>query len=179
MLVWAVVAFRQIGSRFFLFFLLLAFEDPIAYLLSDLFNFTSIDTYIYFDLARFLSLFRKEDIIENRFIFGLAFGFILLLHFIFDGSLNDVLLNAIIHFAILLKLLEIFTKDISFRKIISFFLLVLIFYQIITVTKIVNTLSQFSDAYYYFMVSTSFQVLIGIFFIIFREKDARMKYQLR
>jgi hypothetical protein len=120
MFVWAVVAFRQFGSRFFIFFLLLAFEDPIAFIFTDFFHYTSIDTYIYFDLARFLSLFRKEDIIANRFIFGLAFGFTLMLHFIFDGSLNDVLLNAIIHFAILLKLLEIFTKDISFRKFISF-----------------------------------------------------------
>ena len=180
MIVWALPPFRQRGTRFFYLFLLMALEDPVAFIVTDYLGYTStFDAYIFFDLARFLVLFSKDQIIENRFLFGIGFGFILFLHYIAKGTPTSVLIDTFIHFSIFLKLLQIFLQELSFQKIVSIFLIVLIFYQINTVLKFIILMVQFSDLFYYYLVSTIAQCVIAVFFTIYKDHDKRLIFQVR
>jgi len=57
--------------------------------------------------------------------------------------------------------------------------MVLILYQATSILKMLSVVENFSSGIYYFAITIIFQILIAIFFTIFREDDKRLHLDLK
>ena len=81
---------------------------------------------------------------------------------------------------ILIKLLKDFITFLVFNNTINIFLIVLIFDEITVVTKSLNLVSTLSNEYLsYYIMTSSFEVLVGIFFLIFTDDNPRLFHKLK
>jgi len=84
-----------------------------------------------------------------------------------------------VDFLIFLKFLKIFIFKLVNEKSINFFLICLIFYQLTAVTKILNFIGGAANASEYFIITTFFEIFIGLFFCIFKDDDPRIMIKLK
>ena len=168
--VWAIVPLRQYRQKYFLYFL---FHSG---------------TNFFFPTFSFLALC---SLLNYRTI--KKYGIILILLFIITciiGLDNNILgipgyhavaisLSIIHSFILLIFLKQFMTTFYAKQNLVDIFSLLLIFYEIMNIAKFLNYLTGFTNDYFYFNITTSFEILIGIFFIIFKADNKRLVFQLK
>jgi len=89
---------------------------------------------------------------------------------IFQLNRNEILFFYIfLQLGITLIILKnLITNYVSADKL-SVFLLVFLFYQLTTLTKLSNLLFGFADAFAFFILTTIVQILFGLYFSVFTE----------
>ena len=183
-IVWTAVPVRQFGSRFFYFFLFLVSPDLITLVARLIFH---SDTNFFFDPLLFLALIALLDIKllkKYRIVLSLFFLLICLISFpqtIFQvpGYLFSTLLESIIHLFILFILIKELTIDLLNKRFINLFLLILMIYEIMNLTRSLNYLSGFTNDFFYYKITSLFETLFAIFFIIFKADSPRLVFQLK
>lgn len=177
--VWLLIPIRQRLSRYFYYFLILALSDPIVYAFRKMGVNHYIIIYLLLGEILFLSIFSFQEI--KRYIIFFAVIFIIpnLIYFFYPGDLVAELLLVIIHTCILLRFLYFFILRINAEHIFYVFVTVLILYETTIITKFINVLTNFTDAYIYFIITTIFEILIGLFFRPFKEDNPRLLLQLK
>lgn len=174
--IWLFPPIRQLKTRYFYFFLILALADPVSLFIK---NFIYIHISFYFpfvSLLLFLSIYRKEKSNE-KFHFAVtitatAVTFILTL--ILEQSQLSV---GILHFLIVFLFLKEFIIRFAFKSELDLFLLMLIFYEFTTILKYLNVAFGITNATAYFFITTIFQISFGLFFTVFRGDRARVVIQ--
>ena len=178
-LVWIFPAIRQYKTRYFGFFLLLAVSDPVVEFFRYILKIKSFDV-IYlmvFSLA-FIALF-KGSIIRKYWILLLWPLFPLLYSLFFrEYQFYQLLLNVFL-ISIFLKFCYDLIGDTTKNNRIDFFLVVLIFYALTLITKVDSTYTDLSQNYYYFKITNILDVIIGLFFVIFRYGNPKLILQLK
>lgn len=176
MFAWILPVFRQYRCNIFYFFLLLGLADPLATLLFYIFQYSS--GYLFVSIAPFLfysvginrPLSFKINSIE-AFIFVLTF----LLIFIIP-NLDIILL--IVHLLTLIRIIYKIIIQLHIFMQINVFYLVLALYMISSVASLIIYLNGDHQGQVLFYINLSFQILIAIFFSIFREDHPKLTYKI-
>jgi len=176
MAAWIFPIFRQHKCNIFYFFLLLGLADPLATLLLYIFHFNN--SYLFVSIAPFLfysvginrTLKFKINSVEV-FVFSLTF----LLLFIIP-NLDIILL--IVHLLTLIRIIYKIIIQLHLSMQINTFYLVLAFYMLSSIASLIIYLNGGHQAIILFYINLSFQILIAIFFSIFREDHPKLTYNI-
>ena len=179
MFVWILVPFRQYKQKLFWFFVVLAAPDPITTILRAIFNSNSNLVYIFASILMIYTLIDYKRNVKRKIIFF----FILTLSSL--GLIESKTPNIDLYLTVFLLIVILgifFAKTVmslvEYHEIKTFYAL-LILYQLSNITKILNVFTGVFDAYFYFYITTAFEILIGIFFIIFKQDDPRINFLIK
>ncbi len=176
MVVWFLTIFRQKNSSFFLFFLILGLSDPLNLLGLKIFGITNgviytIACIIFYFVFRFNNV-RSFKLKYFDYIIFLVFLYVVItLEYVYYFYLG-------VHLFILSKFIQRIITDLHLRDEFSIYFLILVFYQLSALLKIIVFLSGTASGLYLFFITLAFQILIAIFFIVFREDDPKLKIKM-
>ena len=175
--IWIFPPLRQIKSKYFYFFLFLILSEIFAYIFHKLFITNTIVIYSVFSYLLVISLFNSNTVKKNIY-YLIAALIILVLSSSYIKPLNDIYLIFFqaLMFVIILK--NIILHFIS-NRIINVFQLVLAFYVLTLITKFLNLFTGTADAYTYFIITSTFEILFGLFFSIFKADNSRLVLQFK
>ncbi len=169
---WFLTIFRQRKSSVFLFFLILGLSDPLTFLVNNIvsvpngmvYSFAAMAFYVVFRFNDFKSI--KLKVVD--YIILSVFLYILLtksyiFYFVFS-----------IHIYVLYKFAKRVITALHFQGEIHVFFLVLVFYEISLLFKGIIFIAGKGQGFYLFFITLAFQILIAIFFIVFREDDPKL-----
>lgn len=174
---WLLPPIKQYKTNLFGYFFVLALTDPIGLILGKIFLF---QPYLFYCFSGIVLLFVTSDfnkVTKKTLIFYIV---LLFLAYYSSNSPSKYTFYFIIfiHFLILL----IFTKRTLLFAVdtnqLNFFHLVLLFYEVSIIFKMLSVVENFSSGIYYYAISNIFQVIIAIFFTIFNENDKRLLIDL-
>ena len=162
-LAWILPPFRQKGTKYFIYFFLLAFSDPILFIINLVQSVESRPYYTIIGTLVLISLLRKKP-----------YYLLLLLSIISIIFLNDEglkIINFFIHFATLLYFLKDFLLSTSQKSKLVIFNLILVMYEASIMMKFAASYF-FTVGYLYYYLTTAFEILIAVFFTIYNEKNS-------
>lgn len=174
-IVWLLPVFRQKNSSVFFYFLILA-SDIISPVLWEVFEFapykfiTALALLIPFSLYK--EFFRKNLI---YFFFVFIIGFLVI--YAFDSPDLQFIQFPAHLFAFVIFCREVIIKYF-YNRTIDFYYIVFVFYEISFLLKLITLITDTNTGVNYYFITTLFQVLIGIFFIIFKEDSPSVTYHL-
>ena len=182
--IWALVPIRQYKSKYFFYFFFLVSSDILTLVARLIFH---SGTNFFFGPLTFLSLcalLNVKQIEKYKIILAILF----IITCIFNLDINIIGIPefqrmafslSIIH----LLILYIFIKELFITSennhAINLSLVVLLFYEITVVTKFLNYLTGFTNDYFYFSITTFFEILFAIFFIVFKADNNRLVLQFK
>ena len=172
-----VPIFRQYKGNFFHYFLILGLADPTAMLCVAVFNIQPI---LIHSIAGVFLFYSIDDVRQNvkRFwllnlIIVITFTIALLM------QLNPLFLVLILHFLILIMFIKKLMLKLHQLGEFNWFYLVLVFYEITVLLKVIVFLSGAEIGILYFYLTLAFQFLVAIFFTIFREENQLLRIRLK
>lgn len=175
---WMLPPLKQYKTRFFWFFLVLAFTDPIGIALGKVFHFSPYLLYNFSSIAAYLALFDFNNF-KKRHLFILII-LVALASLSFDLPQNHNFYFIIfINFLILLRVLKFTLLFVIEKSLVNIFHMVLILYQATIILKMLSVVENFTSGIYYFAITNIFQILIAIFFTIFKEEDQQLHLDLK
>jgi hypothetical protein len=184
LLIWGIVPIRQKGGKYFLFFLILISGDIIANI--TFFSPYPIKSYFATNFFYISSAMLRLISVQEKKISSLSAIIILILCIVTITSevhgltyKHELAILSLFHFLFLLKFLQNFIIKFVKENNFSLFLGCLIFYEITATTKYFGLITGFANAGYYLITTTIFEILIGIFFCIFRDDDPRILIKLK
>jgi len=169
---WLFPPFKQYKGRYFFYFLILALADPFALIN---YSFIGIPHYFIHSIAGLLLLYSFDSIVYVKkyllanIIFILAFFLFL---FLLDNLLYLILA---LHLLILYRFIRLSLLNTFNKNELNIFLLVLVFYEISVAVKTIVFISRTDLGIIFFYLTLSFQILVAIFFTIFREDSSPLK----
>ena len=173
---WLFPPFRQYKGRFFYYFLILALSDPLAIIN---YSFIGIPHYFIHSIAGLLLLYSFDSIVYVKkylianIIFILAF-------FLFLFLLNNLLYVILtLHLLILYRFIRQALINTYSKNELNIFLCALVFYEISVAVKTIEFISGTDLGIIFFYLTLSFQILVAIFFTIFREDSSILKINFR
>jgi hypothetical protein len=180
MLIWLLPPLRQYGTRFFIFFLMFGFADITGALYSKYVDINSnLIVYIIITAIALLSLQEKAHLKKYLFYYSVMILAAVGLYIRFPDLSTGTFILLFINTFIILTLFKDLLNDFFNMRSFSIFLAILIFYQITNITKLATLLTGFQNNYFYFGFTTAIQILLGIFFSVFRYDYKRFILQLR
>lgn len=176
LIIWLFPVFRQYKSELFKLFVVLAVSDPLALILT-LLSFQSY-TFLLSELLVLIMIFilMKRSLISFKL---LSFGIIIvLINLIIHNELVDssLLIGELVFLFIIV--LKLFAEQSIAKKSLNLFYVILLFYYLTVILKILIVIIGTPHANEYFIITTIFQILFGLFFSIFREDDPRLLVKL-
>ncbi len=175
--VWALVPFRQYRGNYFIFFLILALSDPLVLLLYSIFPFHSVRFYSATSPFLIYSLLDFNKIKRKYLIF--IFITITNIYFSVSASILFVKLDLLLQDLIILYL--VFGKtlsDVFWNHRISIFYFILDLYIMTLIFKDIIIIINLRKGIYYFYISSALEVLIGVYFILYNERNSA-RYKLK
>jgi hypothetical protein len=176
-IIWLLPAVRQYGKTYFLYFLILALSDPFSILCITVIGIPP--DYIHSIAALFL--YYSFGIDSNEFINKWLLNLLLIVFFlvaiVIVSDLNFIIL--ILHFLIFLKFIKQVLISLHKTNAVNIFLLAFVFYELTIIMNILVFISSTETGIIFFYLTLSFQILVAIFFTIFREENTLLHFKLR
>jgi hypothetical protein len=174
-----LIPIRQFKGEYFYYFLFTGLDDGITtFILRDFLNTNSNSFYISFGLLTLFFLLNKE--IFKKYI--LFFGAIFIVTSIIDWNVllpvYNIYLTGLIHLLIFLLLLQRLIIGLIIDRKFYLFLFLIIFCELTTISKYITIISGISGSYTFFYTTTIFETFIGIIFLIFREDNPLLIFNL-
>ncbi|MBK7630564.1 MAG: hypothetical protein IPJ23_07670 [Ignavibacteriales bacterium] len=173
---WIFPIFRQYKCNLFYFFLFLGLSDPLTILLVKIFHIHPgiISVIVAPILFYTVNIDRKKDFnIKPLEIFVVVLTAILLLTI----SNFDIIL-LIIHTLILIRVLYKILIELHHKQLVNLFHIVLAFYMTTSVASLIIYLNGDHKGIILFYINLAFQILIALFFSIFREDNPKLTYNV-
>ena len=177
-LIWLFPPIMQYGEKYFYFFLLLAFSDLSVLALHKLFQINSSYIHLLVIYFAYLSVLSKETLKKYKYLLLFLVLIILFCFFIINKISINYFIFIIINFLIFLRILLTFITEIELEKTVKIFLIIFLLYELTVILKFINIITGFTNAYFYFFVTTVFEIFFGLFFSIFKEGDTRVVLKL-
>jgi len=177
--IFLAIPFRQYKGEYFYYFLFMGLDDVITSIISrDFLNIESNAFYISFGLLTIFYLLSKEKFKKYIYLYGAIF--------IAASSINwnvllpafQVYLTGIIHLVIFILLFQRLIIAFILEKKFYLFLFLIIFCELTTISKYITLVSGISDSYIYFYITTIVEALIGVIFVIFKEDNPLLIFNL-
>jgi hypothetical protein len=179
-LIWLLPPVRQFGTKYFIFFLAMGLADiaGLAYT-KYIDQSTNYVVYISVVIIAFFSILENFGSLKKLLLFAGALIISNTIFLFYPDILTGILILLFFHIAIVVVLLRELLKNFFNLRYINIFLAVLIFYEFTTFTKMGTIFTGFANNYIYFGTTTTIQILLGLFFTIFRYDYKRFILQLR
>lgn len=171
---WLLPAIRQAKTKWFLWFLVLAILDPLTSLILSVFSWNGILQYDIGSIVGYFSLYIVEGKKFKESDYLLLVLFIITLFLISDGFLYLL----IIHLFIFYKLISLTIIDVHFKEQLNISLLVLVFYELSILIKFLSYIGQIPISSAPFYLTLFFEVMIAIYFAVFRIDNPRLLISL-
>lgn len=178
-LIWLFPPFRQYRGKYFYFFMVLALEGLISVSLASLFHFNILKIYNIINLILIFTLFRNTLIRKYWYSFFISLIVVFFINYYSDTRLImfTIILAHLIIFYIILKNAAIDYNETSSLNI-GYFILLL--YEITIQLKFYLALINVHTGIFFFFITTSFETIIAIFFIIYKvEKSPKIRLEFR
>lgn len=177
LLVFFIIPFRQYKTNYFYYFLVLGLSEIASYLSLNFFNLSPIYPYILVSYLLFISVIPRNMV--------KAIWYLVLLGAILFSFIPRMLHNYEVNYWIFISLHILIILRISYLTLgalikerkISLFLIVLIFYELTVLTKFMNVFANVVNAQNNFLITTGLEIFIGLFFIVYREDNAKLVFQ--
>lgn len=177
-ILWAILPLRQIGKKHFYFFLAGISGDITTLIARIIFHSNTNLFVILFLFLAFISLFDLKSNIKN--ILLIIISIIALIYIeVSPNHKFDIILIDVINFFILIAFLTDFILLYTTKRIYSLPLMLLILYELTVITKYLTILTEYKNAYPYFVLASIFEAVIGLFFCVFKEDNPRIIIQLK
>ncbi len=169
-IVWLIIPFRQIRTKFFFFFLIYGISSALM-LLNDILLIHPAYFYLVLDFFLIISLFNFKKF-PNYVLFLIGVLIIsIILPFLLSIRIITVCLiiqHAVIFFIILKR-----TILYSYREEkLNLFQFVLLLYEITLVTRFLVVLHNIKTSIIFFYLTAAFGILIGIFFLFYNVENS-------
>lgn len=175
---WIFPAIRHYKTELFWYFLTLALSDPLAHILKNTTIFRIYDVHLIFVFLASLSLYWL--ILKKKYVrIILTCAFLLVLGSFFSTSNFSYKIIALIHLLILVFFLMRSIHFIAENSKLNIFHLFLLLYETSIILKILALLTQADTGIIFFYATSIFQILLAIFFGMFKEENSRLLIDLR
>ncbi len=177
-LFWLLPPFRHYKTELFWYFLILAITDPITVLFQYLMILRTYNCYLFFS---FLTLVALSRLSRNKRIGKviLVTVFILLIVSFLVASKFSYIVNILIHIMIFLLFVSRSIYFIAENGKVNLFHIIILLYESSLILKVLTLITDANTGLAFFYVTSFFQILIAIFFTIFREDDNKLIVDLR
>ena len=166
-IVWLIIPIRQFKTRFFLFFLVLGLLDPIAYSLGHILKLNTTVPYLFGTIILlYPALFEIKKQIKLGLVLILFTAGIIVVFYAMNISL---IIQIVIHFIIFVSFLKVMVVFFSENRKLLLFHLMLVLYEFSLLLKFFVFYNEVGVGPAYYYATTSFEIMIGIFFIFFNE----------
>lgn len=158
---WVFPVIKQRNTDYFYFFFILAMADPLRLLIYQLCGILPISYFPLFSFLLILSLSKKK-----YYLFISAAAVILtLMPNIFHWPNNILyLITTINHTVLLLIFINTIAGNLIKKKTVNLFMILIIFYEIITVYKLAAFVVSLNKGGISFFLGTAIQIGFGILF---------------
>lgn len=177
-IVWLFPVLRQRKTKYFYLFLMYALTGPLGYLTYFLITPNMYFVTITLSYITFLSIF-EFALLKGQWIYFLGIYCLFVVAYVnFTNWQYQSIILAVLWIATILMLSHHFIISLLELKFNSFVLLLIsyLFLQVLQVFLIVAFEYKYISNYMYF--TDLFEILVGIFFIIFRADDDRLFIRL-
>ncbi len=173
---WLFPVYRQYKGNYFLFFLILALSDPMVMLSVAVLK---VQPTLIHSIAGIFLLY-SIDTVKQEFERLWLLNLMIVVTFIIALLLlsNLLILVLILHFLILIVFIKKLMLKLHQLSEFNWFYLVLIFYEITVILKVIVFISGTEIGILYFYLTLAFQFLVAIFFTIFREESPLLRTRL-
>lgn len=168
--VWILPVFRQFSGKYRNFFVVMSVTGLITNLISMygpryLVNYSEI----FMSFVLLISLLSSEQLKSFKYpIILLGAGIVYSL--IMNHPMNiEILVMIVLHLLILAVFLRTFIFTAFLNNRFDIFVLVLIMYELSLLIRFFYAATNTSLGQYYYFISTLFEILLGIFFIITKD----------
>ncbi|MGA7723007.1 MAG: hypothetical protein WCA84_17710 [Ignavibacteriaceae bacterium] len=177
--VWTVAPIRQIGQKYFMYFLILIAGDIITLFFRYALHSRTNVFYIFSGLLCLVAIQQKKNSNLFRSLILIISAATFIVEYFAFGYKGEFILISLCDFLLFYKFFQQSYVMYNAEKVLSIFLGFLSFYQLISVTKLLGFITDSASAASFFKIATSLQILIGIFFCIFKESDPRLLIKIK
>lgn len=163
--------FRQYKGKYFFYFLVLSVSDIINFTFLITLGINPLDIHIIFSLLLLISIQPKEYLVRYIYLFLLLFVLGLSLIF-YLPNYNDILFIVLIHSFILFLFIKDAVLYTNIYKEINIFSFILILYESTIIMKFIILLSGLKTSVEYFYITSAFEIIIALFFTVFRKETS-------
>ncbi len=177
-LIWIIVPLRQFSSRYFNFFLIIGATDLVVRIVRYFGWSLNNSIYVFLTFLMILALFSKN---ERNKILPYYLGIIIIIFSVLYYNTNyiiDFYILIVLSFFILIQIFLHFFDDTLKNREVKLFYIIFLLYQIITVVKFFNIITATFGGYFYFIISTAFQILLGLFFCFVNVKKPKLSFKI-
>ncbi|MCX6169142.1 MAG: hypothetical protein NTX65_07380 [Ignavibacteriales bacterium] len=171
-IVWLLPPFKQFKGKYFLYFLILAFMDPI-----NLLFFFVLKSPLQSQISILLDYCLLLSLIEKKLLRKYWIWVLLITPALFSPTILHLKGNEITLVRILLEvgitliiLKNLITNYVSTGRL-SLFLVVFLSFEFTNIAKFSNLLFGFADAFAFYILTTIVQIIFGLFFSVYTESD--------
>jgi hypothetical protein len=177
LIIWLLAAIRQYKGSLFYFFILLALEDPVGFLYNYFYRQTNIFIHAVFTELIFFSLFKLKR--KSIYLILPIALVIILIHFMIARVYIEEIIHIFFCVLLFIRLLQLFSIKLISEREFSLSLWVLTLYVITLIAKSLSLLINVRNGVFYFNITSIFELLVGIFFVIFKTEDPRLVFKLK
>ena len=178
-IIWLFPPFQQYRTKYFLFFLTLLITEFSNILLQIIFKFPSALIYLIGSYLILLCLLDRVLIKRIWYLLFLLLIIILYSFFTYKNQSLDISFLILLHLIIFLRLSFLFISEIGQRNNIKIFLIVFLLYESTIILKFMYVILGFTFAYSYFLITSIFEIIFGLFFSLFKEDNPRIVIRLK
>lgn len=176
-IVWLLPPIRQRGTKYFWFFLILALSDPLFELMKLVSITKSPDIlYLFVPIACFLALLGKIVIKKYFYLVLLLISLPVVYVWKLHSEQYFFLLFNIALMLLLFKFIFDFITELQKNREVNVFLIILMFYIISILTKIDSVITGFAGNYNYYFITNILDILLGLFFAVFKYGTRLLVY---
>jgi hypothetical protein len=178
MIVWSLPPLRQTKSKLFFYFLLMGFVDPGSHLVAYFTDISGFQTTQIINSFFFIAL--RNQINNDKLAVTLTLTFLILALLSPYYAMNiGSLIVAFSRFIIFLIFVKNILYSVATTSKLNIFYLMIILEEITIVFKLSATALYSETGIPFFIATSAFQILIGLFFVIFREDRPRLQINLK
>jgi hypothetical protein len=155
----------------------LAVNDPVKLLFLSAGHYAPVDISFLFLVLVFFSLF--PDQFKRYFIIILLFGIAVSWLGFNLSQTTSYFLKVIVYSGILVVFLLRMSKFLVQTGNINLFYVVLILYMLTIILKYITVIFDLSTGVIYFYLTSAFQILIALFFILYNIKDSKLQLYIK
>lgn len=174
---WIFPAIRQYKRNYFHYFLFLALSDPINIFCVSFIGVTQGWVHSVAGLLLFYSVGYSNNEFRKYLIYNTVLILVFVCLLVVLANLRYPILAT--HTMILAKFLKIAFVHLHNTSKLNLFYLALIFYEITIVINFIDLITGTSVGITFFYIILAFQILLAIFFIIFREENPMLNFKLK
>ncbi|MCL4551143.1 MAG: hypothetical protein M1495_21545 [Bacteroidetes bacterium] len=175
---WIFPAIRNYKTKLFLYFLVLAVSDPVGIIVVSLFKGLSTAFYVFFALLLVASL-KVFFSSQKLYLTILTIFFLMTVAVAFSPVNIRYIASMIEHIVVAFIFIGILLSYVAMTSKVKGYHIILVLYEISIILKILFIILNVELGLGYFYTTTIFQMLIAVYFSVYKETDNKLLIDLK